>query len=191
MRVTAFFALFAFLRIPTFSRSHFRKSCENHAFYRVFRAARPRFRVRFFVVFARSLFKQVFKTMCFRAFFAFPRACHGPVVFRFRFNSLLFAFCKTLQKPHVFAPFFECGREPCGCFWAPKPHFWLFPSQLVGPNGFRELSGGVRVSKLIENLAFSGVFCVSVLSNVHCALPFFFKHGMKTARFRVFLEPRG
>ena len=28
----------------------------------------------------------------------------------------------------------------------------------MGPNGFRELSGGVRVSKLIENHAFSCVF---------------------------------
>ena len=79
-RSIAFLALFAFLPIWTFSRSHFRTSCENHAFYRVFRAARPRFRVRFFFVFARSLCKNVFKTTRFRAFFAFPRPRHGPFV---------------------------------------------------------------------------------------------------------------
>ena len=76
----AFFALFAFLRISTFSRSLFRKSCENHTFCRVFRAARPRSRVRFFAVFARSLCKKVFKTTRFRALFAFPRPRHGLLV---------------------------------------------------------------------------------------------------------------
>ena len=80
MRFIAFLALFASLRISTFSRSLFRKSCENHTFYRVFRAARPRFRVRFFAVFARSLCKKVFKTTRFRALFAFPRPRHGLLV---------------------------------------------------------------------------------------------------------------
>ena len=80
MRFIAFLALFASLRISTFSRSLFRESCENHAFSRVFRAARPRFRVRFFAVFARSLCKKVFKTTRFRALFAFPRPRHGLLV---------------------------------------------------------------------------------------------------------------
>ena len=139
--------------------------------------------------------------MRFRAFFAFPRPRHGPLVFRFRFNLLLFAFCKTWQKPPVFAPFFECGREPCGCFWVPKPHFWLFPSQPVGPNGFRELSGGVRVSKLIESRTFSRVFlrfCVIQTALSHdcafllfsnmlrkpCVFSYFWSRG-GTLRFRV------
>ena len=45
----------------------------------------------------------------------------------------------------------------------PNLKFWLFPSRLVGPNGFRELAGGVRVSKFIENHAFMRVFCVLLL----------------------------
>ena len=112
MRFTAFFALFASLRISTFSRPLFRKSCENHAFYRVFRATRLRSRVRFFVVSARSLFKKLLKTTRFHAFFASPRARHGPLVFRILFSSLFFAFCQTLQKPRVFARFLNFGREP-------------------------------------------------------------------------------
>ena len=78
------------------------------------------------------------KTTRFRAFFAFPRPRHGPLVFRFRFNLLLFAFCKTLQKPSVFAPFFECGREPCGCFWAPQPKVLAIPAPTCGS---KRLSG--------------------------------------------------
>ena len=73
----------------------------------------------------------------------------------------------------------------------PNPKFWLFPSQLVGPNGFRELAGGVRVSKLIENHAFMRVFCVSVPSTERCVFSCFFEHVPKPIRFRVFLEPRG
>ena len=115
-RFTAFFALFGVFRISTFSRPLFRKSCENHAFYRVFRAARPRSRVRFFVVFACSLFKKLLKTTRFHAFFASLRARHGPSVFRIRFGSLFFAFCQTLQKPRVFARFLNFGREPCAFF---------------------------------------------------------------------------
>ena len=73
----------------------------------------------------------------------------------------------------------------------PNLKFWLFPRRLAGPNGFRELARGLPVSKFIENHAFMRVFCVSVLSNVHCALPYFFSNVKKTPRFRVFLEPRG
>ena len=74
----------------------------------------------------------------------------------------------------------------------PNLKFRLFPRRLAGPSGFRELAGSGRVSKLIENHAFMRVFfCVSVLSNVHCALPYFFSNVKKATRFRVFLEPRG
>ena len=58
-----------------------------------------------------------------------------------RFNSILFDFCKTLQKPRVFARFFACGREPCGCFRAPKPQVLAFPEPTCGS---KRLSGACR-----------------------------------------------
>ena len=116
MRFIAFFAIFAFPRILMCSCSFFRKRCENIAFYRVFRAARLRFSVRFFVVFARSLCKKVLKTTRFRIFVSFPRPRHGPLVFSRPFRLAFLAFAETSQKQNVFARFFECGREPCGYF---------------------------------------------------------------------------
>ena len=110
-KTTRFIALFAFLAFfgnSTFSCSFFRKSCENHAFYRAFGAARLRFRVRFFVVFARSLFKKVVKTTRFPAFFAFPR----PLLFHIRFSSLSFAFFRDIAKTTRFRAFLEFGRQP-------------------------------------------------------------------------------
>ena len=59
-----------------------------------------------------------------------------------RFNSLLFDFCKTLQNPRVFARFFARGREPCGCFRAPKPQFLVFPEPTCGSKRLSGAFGG-------------------------------------------------
>ena len=100
-----------------------------------------------------------------------------------RFYSLFAKHCKN----HPFLRLFlKVDTNLVGVSGLPNLKFWLFPRRLAGPNGFRELAGGVRVSKLIENHAFMRVFCVSVLSNVHCALPFFFENVTKTTRFRTF-----
>ena len=131
-----------------------------------------RFRICLSVVFAYSLFKNLFKTTRFHTFFAFLRPRHGPLVFRIRCSSLLFAFCKTLQKPRVFSRFLNLDSNPARAFWHPNLIFGRFPSQRAGPNGFGSFCGASAPQKLIENIAFSRVFCVSVPSNMHCALPF-------------------
>ena len=75
MRFIAFLELFASLRISTFSRSLFRRSCENHTFYRVFRAARPRFRVRFSPFVHARFVKKCSKPHVFRVSSGSPRTC--------------------------------------------------------------------------------------------------------------------
>ena len=106
-----------------------------------------RFRICLSVVFACSLFKKVFKTTRFHTFFAFLRPRHGPLVFRIRCSSLLFAFCKTLQKTKRFLTIFEFGLEPGACFLASKSHFWAFPEPTCGSKRLWELLRGVRSSK--------------------------------------------
>ena len=133
----------------------------------------------------------MFKTTRFHTVFAFLRPRHGPLVFRIRCSSLLFAFCKTLQKPRVFSRFLNLDSNPARAFWHPNLIFGRFPSQRAGPNGFGSFCRASAPQKLIENTAFSRVFLrFCSIQHALCS-SFLIKHVVKTTRFRIFLEPQG
>ena len=113
------------------------------------------------------------------------------------------------------------------CTWTRT--LWVFPGSQTSSFGFSRADlwvqtafGSLRGASVSQNSSrttrLCAFFCVSVLSNVHCALPFFsnmlrkplvfahfllfcsnmhcalpcfFEHVAKTTRFRIFLEPRG
>ena len=71
-------------------------------------------------------------------------------------------------------------------FLGSQASFLAFPAPTCGSKRLSGACGGPPCLKIHRE-----PICVSVLSNVHCALPFFFENVAKTTRFRVFLEPRG
>ena len=130
-----------------------------------------------------STLKKLWKQRVFTRFSRFLGLCLFTSASA-RFHLPFFA---TLQKPRVFARFWNLGANLERAFRLPNLIFGASRANVRVQTAFGSFCAAFALQKLIENLAFSRVFYVSVPSQTQCVLHRFFQACCENHAFsRVF-----